>query len=99
EIRERLDREQVREGGSDIVEESGDMRMKMGVGEREMKGVVGEFGEWMDIGKVKNGYVVVVEGDEMVFEKGRRGVEFDKANGSKEVVSELREKGYDSDVE
>ncbi|WP_144558164.1 DUF3898 domain-containing protein, partial [Bacillus pumilus] len=87
------DIEEVTLGGSQIVEQRPDMRMKMGLGEREIKGVLGEFGEWMDIGKVKNGYVVVVEGEEMVFEKGRRGVELDKGNGLKEVVREVRQKG------
>ncbi|WFO48281.1 DUF3900 domain-containing protein [Bacillus pumilus] len=99
EIRETLDTEQVTLAASHIVEQTPDITMKMRLGETEIKGLLADFGHSIHIAKVNNRYVVLVEADQIVFEKGSTPVEFHKPNGLKEVVSQLTQKAYDSDLE
>ncbi|EQB49233.1 hypothetical protein CGLO_11450 [Colletotrichum gloeosporioides Cg-14] len=44
--------------------------MKMRLGETEIKGLLADFGHSIHIAKLNNRYVVLVEADQIVFEKG-----------------------------
>ncbi|MGE6631670.1 DUF3900 domain-containing protein [Bacillus sp. NPDC077027] len=97
EIRERLDTEQVAMAAAHIVEQTPEATIKMRLGETEIKGLLADFGQSIHIAKLNNRYVVLVEADQVLFEKGSTPVEFHKPSGLKEVVSHLTQKAYETD--
>ncbi|CAH0347448.1 DUF3900 domain-containing protein [Bacillus sp. CECT 9360] len=95
EIRERLDTNQVVEAVAQIVEHTPEAQLKMKLGETEIKGLLGSFGDTIHLGKINGKYILLVEADSITFEKGVSPIEFHKPDDLQGVMEKIRKKGMD----
>ncbi|RLQ96603.1 DUF3900 domain-containing protein [Falsibacillus albus] len=91
-IQERFNTEQVMEAAAQIVEHTPDLELKMKLDSVAVKGLLSDFGETVHMAKVGHKYVLVVEADSVVFEKGFSPVEFLKPDDLEQVIDRIRKK-------
>lgn len=95
EIRERLDTHQVIEVVSQIVEHTPEAQLKMKLGETEIKGLLGSFGDTIHLGKINGKYILLVESDSITFEKGVSPIEFHKPDDVQEIIDKISRKSFE----
>lgn len=83
EIQECLSTHQVVEAAAQIVEHT-PLRMK--VGSTSVKGYLVNFGDTIHLGKINGKYVLLLETDSIVFEKGVSPIEFHKPDDLHEII-------------
>lgn len=92
EIQERLDTHQVIEATAQIVEHTPDAEMRMTIGNTSVKGLLSDFGENVHLGKINGRYVLLVDAESIVFEKGVSPIEFYKPDDVMAILERIRQK-------
>ncbi|MGX2959518.1 DUF3900 domain-containing protein [Peribacillus sp. JNUCC 23] len=92
EIQERLDTHQVIEATAQIVEHTPDAEMRMTIGNTSVKGLLSDFGENVHLGKINGRYVLLVDAESIVFEKGVSPIEFHKPDDVMAILERIRQK-------
>ncbi|MFJ5625399.1 DUF3900 domain-containing protein [Peribacillus loiseleuriae] len=92
EIQERLDTHQVIEATAQIVEHTPDAEMRMTLGNTSVKGLLSDFGESVHLGKINGRYVLLVDAESIVFEKGVSPIEFHKPDDVMAILERIRQK-------
>ena len=64
----------------------------MKIGTTSVKGLLADFGDTIHLGKVNGKYVLLLEADSIVFEKGVSPIEFHKPDDLKEIVERISRK-------
>ncbi|WP_416826469.1 DUF3900 domain-containing protein [Ectobacillus polymachus] len=76
EIQEHFSTEEVIEASAQIAQRAPDVELKLKADHIAVKGLLTDFGEQIHIAKVNERYVVMIEADSLVFEKGFSPIEF-----------------------
>ncbi len=92
EIQERLDTHQVIEATAQIVEHTPDAKRRMTIGNTSVKGLLSDFGENVHLGKINRRYVLLVDAESIVFEKGVSSIEFYKPDDVMAILERIRQK-------
>lgn len=92
EIQERLDTHQVIEATAQIVEHTPDAEMRMTIGNTSVRGLLSDFGENVHLGKINGRYVLLLDAESIVFEKGVSPIEFHKPDDVMAILERIRQK-------
>lgn len=92
EIQERLTTPQVVEAAAQIIEHTPEVELSMKVGSTSVKGLLADFGDTIHLGKVNGKYVLLLEADSIMFEKGVSPIEFHKPDDLMEIVERISRK-------
>ncbi|WP_335871376.1 DUF3900 domain-containing protein [Bacillus sp. 2205SS5-2] len=92
EIQERLSTEQVVEATHHIVEQSPEVELKLKLDHISVKSLLADFGDSVHLAKINDRYVLVIEGDQITFEKGFSPIEFHKPDDLHTVINKIAEK-------
>lgn len=92
EIQEHFSTEEIIEASSQITQRAPDAELKMKADHIAIKGLLTDFGEQIHIAKVDNRYVVMIEADSLVFEKGFSPIEFLKPDELGTVIERIGKK-------
>ncbi|UAT32239.1 DUF3898 domain-containing protein [Bacillus badius] len=92
ELQERFSTEEIVEAASRMVEHTPELELKMKLDHMGVKAMLSDFGESVHLAKIGDRYVVLMEADSVVFEKGFSPIEFHKPEELDEVVERIREK-------
>ncbi|KZN99708.1 DUF3900 domain-containing protein [Bacillus badius] len=92
ELQERFSTEEIVEVASRMVEHTPELELKMKLDHMSVKAMLSDFGESVHLAKIGDRYVVLMEADSVVFEKGFSPIEFHKPEELDEVVERIREK-------
>jgi hypothetical protein len=93
ELQERFEPEQVIEAAAQLIEHTPELELKMKLDHVSVKGLLADFGDNIHLAKINGKYVVMIEADSIVFEKGFSPVEFAKPEEVATVVERIRQKG------
>ncbi len=89
EIQERFTTEQVVEATSEIVEHAPEVELKMKMDHVSIKAMLSDFGDIVHLAKVNGRYVLVVEAENIHFEKGFSPIEFHKPDDLMTVMEKV----------
>ncbi|GAA0441447.1 DUF3900 domain-containing protein [Virgibacillus salarius] len=89
EIQERLTTEQVVEASAQIVEQTPDAELKMKLDHVAIKAHLSDFGETLHLAKVNGKYMLMIEADQISFDKGFSPIEFHKPDEFEVVVNRV----------
>lgn len=89
ELQERFSPEEVIEASAQIIEQAPDIDLKLKMDHISVQGLLSDFGDTIHLTKVNNRYVLMVEADSIVFEKGFSPIEFLKPDDLQKVVSRI----------
>ena len=92
EIQEPLEPHQVVESAAQIVEQTPEAELSMKVGSTSVKDLLADFGDTIHWGKINGKYVLLLEADSIVFEKGVSPIEFHKPDDLMEIVERISRK-------
>ncbi|MGE8080863.1 DUF3900 domain-containing protein [Peribacillus loiseleuriae] len=92
EIQERLETHQVVEAVAQLVEHTPEAEMRMTIGNTSVKGLLSDFGENVHLGKINGRYVLLVDAESIVFEKGVSPIEFHKPDDVMAILERIRQK-------
>lgn len=95
EIRERLDTHQVVEAAAQIIEHTPEAELQMKLGETTVKGLLADFGQNLHLAKVNGRYVLVVEAESIMFEKGVSPIEFHRPVDLQEIIEKIKSKRFE----
>lgn len=93
ELQERFEPEQVIEAAAQLIEHTPELELKMKLDHVSVKGLLADFGDSIHLAKMNGKYVLMIEADSVVFEKGFSPVEFVKPDEVATVVEGIRQKG------
>ncbi|CDQ41134.1 DUF3900 domain-containing protein [Virgibacillus salexigens] len=93
EIQERLTTEQVVEASAQIVEHTPDAELKMKLDHIAIKAHLSDFGECLHLAKVNGKYILMVEAEQISFDKGFSPIEFHKPDDLESVVKRILDRG------
>ena len=92
ELQERFTTEQVVEATSQIVEQSPEVELKVKLDHVSVKALLSDFGDSIHLAKVNGRYVLMIESESVMFEKGFSPLEFLKPDELHEVIQRIQEK-------
>jgi Protein of unknown function (DUF3900)/Domain of unknown function (DUF3898) len=92
ELQERFETEQVIEAAAQIIEHTPELELKMKLDHISVKGLLADFGDTIHLAKVNGKYVLMVESDSVVFEKGFSPIEFLRPDDLENVIERIRRK-------
>jgi hypothetical protein len=92
ELQERFETEQVIEATAQIIEHTPELELKMKLDHVSVKGLLADFGDSIHLAKVNDKYVLMVEADSVVFEKGFSPIEFLRPDDLETVIEKIRRK-------
>lgn len=92
EIQEHFSTEEIIEASAQIVQRAPDVELKLKADHIAVKGLLADFGEQIHIAKVNERYVVMIEADSLVFEKGFSPIEFLKPDEIGTVIERIGKK-------
>ncbi|PLR94150.1 DUF3900 domain-containing protein [Bacillus sp. T33-2] len=92
ELQERFETEQVIEAAAQIIEHTPELELKMKLDHISVKGMLADFGDSVHLAKANGKYVLMIEADSVVFEKGFSPIEFVKPDQIEQVVEKIRRK-------
>lgn len=92
ELQERLSTEQVVEAAAQIIEQEPEIELKMKLDQTNIKGLLADFGETIHLAKINNRYVLLIEADTILFEKGFSPIEFHKPEQLNTVIERIANK-------
>ncbi|MCR8631801.1 DUF3900 domain-containing protein [Paenibacillus radicis (ex Xue et al. 2023)] len=88
-LQEKWSHEQVMEASSVMIEQKPDIEMKLKVGHMSVKALLADFGDRLHIAKVDDRYVVVIEGEDLMFDKGILPVELLQPEPLQQIVDKI----------
>ena len=89
ELQEKWSTEQVKEVSHLLIEQVPDLELKFKLDHISIKALLSDFGDNIHISKVKDKFVLLVEGDLFSFEKGFSPVEFLKPEQLQNVIKKI----------
>ncbi|MFK2826798.1 DUF3900 domain-containing protein [Bacillus sp. B190/17] len=92
ELQERFSTEEIVEAATRMVEHTPELELKMKLDHMGVHAMLSDFGESIHLAKLGDRYVVLMEADSVIFEKGFSPIEFHKPEELDEVVERIREK-------
>ncbi|PFA70743.1 hypothetical protein CN378_00295 [Bacillus sp. AFS015802] len=92
ELQERFTTEQVVEATSQIVEQSPEVELKVKLDHVSVKALLSDFGDSIHLAKVNGRYVLMIESESVMFEKGFSPLEFLKPDELHEVIQRIQDK-------
>lgn len=92
ELQEQLSTHQVMEASAQISEHSPEATTRMKLGETEIKAPVSDFGENVHLAKLGERYVVLIEAEQIQFDKHVSPVEFLKPEGFETIAERIKKK-------
>lgn len=93
EIRETWTNEQVQEAAATLIEQKSDLELKVNLDHIFVKALLSDFGESIHFAKVNGKYVLMIESDRIVFNKGGYSpIEFLKPDEFHKVVERIGKK-------
>ncbi|WP_071459592.1 DUF3900 domain-containing protein [Bacillus massilinigeriensis] len=92
ELQERFEPEQVMEAAAQIMEHAPELDLKMKLDHVSVKGLLSDFGESIHLAKAEGKYILMIESDSVVFEKGFSPVEFVKPVEVETVMERIRDR-------
>ncbi len=92
ELQERFETGQIMEAAAQIVEHTPELELKMKLDHVAVKGLLADFGDTIHLAKVNGKYLLLVEADTVVFEKGFSPVEFVRPDDVEKVLEKIRKK-------
>lgn len=92
ELQERLTSNQVMEATMQIIEHAPDLELNFKLDHINVKGMLSDFGENIHIAKINGRYVVLLEGNAMMFEKGYSPLELLKPDDMHSVIQRIEAK-------
>ncbi|XJZ28758.1 DUF3900 domain-containing protein [Bacillota bacterium Lsc_1132] len=92
ELQERFDTEQVIEAAAQIVEHSPELELKMKLDHVSVRGLLSDYGDTVHLAKINEKYVLMVEADTILFEKGFSPIEFVRPDDLERVIEKIRRK-------
>lgn len=98
EIQERLTTPQVVEAAAQIIEHTPEAELSIKVGNTSVKGLLADFGESIHLGKINGKYVLLLEADSVVFEKGVSPIEFHKPDDLMEIVERISRRNGGTEI-
>ncbi len=98
ELQEKLSTEQVVEAAAQLVELEPEVELKMKLDSTSIKGLLADFGETIHLAKINNRYVLVIEADQILFEKGFSPIEFHKPDDLHKVIDKISKKTYENNT-
>jgi FMN-dependent NADH-azoreductase len=90
EMMEQFSHEQVVEAAAQIVEQTPELELKMKLDHVSVKGLLSDFGDTIHIAKVNDKYVLMVEANSVIFEKGFSPIEFLKPDPIDTVIDRIK---------
>ncbi|MDP4170604.1 MAG: DUF3900 domain-containing protein, partial [Bacillota bacterium] len=95
EIQEHFSTEEVIEAAAQIIEHTPELELKLKLDHISVKGLLADFGDQIHLAKVNERYVLMIEADSILFEKGFSPIEFHKPDELHQVVERIGKKqGY-----
>lgn len=98
ELQEKLSTEQVVEAAAQLVEREPEVELKMKLDSTSIKGLLADFGETIHLAKINNRYVLLIEADTILFEKGFSPIEFHKPDDLHQVIEKINKKTYEANT-
>jgi hypothetical protein len=92
ELQESFNTEQVIEAAAQIIEHTPELELKMKLDHVFIRGLLSDFGDTVHLAKVNEKYVLMVEADSVVFEKGFSPIEFLRPDDLEQVIERIRRK-------
>ncbi|KKB36838.1 DUF3900 domain-containing protein [Bacillus thermotolerans] len=92
ELQERFTTEEVVEAATRLTEHTPELELKMKLDHMSVNAMLSDFGESVHLAKLGNRYVVLMEADSVIFEKGFSPIEFLKPEDLHEVIEKVRGK-------
>ncbi|TDF99649.1 DUF3900 domain-containing protein [Paenibacillus piri] len=92
ELQEKWSQEQVLEASSIMIEQKPDIEMKLKLGHMSVKALLADFGDMLHIAKLGERYVVLIEGEGLMFDKGILPVELLQPEPLEHIVDKIRRK-------
>ncbi|WP_110929589.1 DUF3900 domain-containing protein [Bacillus massiliglaciei] len=92
-LQERLETHQVVEAAAQIVEHTPEAELRVKIGNTSVKGLLADFGENIHLGKINGKYVLLLEAEDITFEKGVSPIEFYKPDDLMQIVERISNKG------
>ncbi|MCP8969194.1 DUF3900 domain-containing protein [Ectobacillus ponti] len=89
ELMEHFTTEEVVEAAAQIVEHTPEIELKLKMDHISVKGLLADFGDQIHLAKVDNRYVLMIEADSILFEKGFSPVEFLKPDDLHQAVERI----------
>ncbi len=80
------------EASAQISEHSPEATTRMKLGETEIKAPVSDFGETVHLAKLGERYVVLIEADQVQFDKHVSPIEFLKPEGFETIAERIKKK-------
>ncbi|WP_100402865.1 DUF3900 domain-containing protein [Bacillus sp. FJAT-42315] len=92
ELQERFTTDEVVEASARMVEHTPELELKMKLDHMGVNAMLSDFGESVHLAKLGDRYVLLVEADSVVFEKGFSPIEFHKPDELHEVIEKIERK-------
>ncbi|MEH7482886.1 DUF3900 domain-containing protein [Neobacillus drentensis] len=92
ELQEHFETEQVIEAAAQIIEHTPELELKMKLDHVSVKGLLADFGDTIHLAKVNGKYLLMVEADSVIFEKGFSPIEFLRPDDVEHVLEKIRRK-------
>ena len=89
ELHERLSTEQIVEATSQITEHAPEVELKMKLDHVSLKALLADFGETIHLAKVNGRYVLVIEAENIQFDKSFSPIEFHKPDHLMTVIEKV----------
>ncbi|WP_203362564.1 DUF3900 domain-containing protein [Bacillus sp. REN10] len=92
ELQERFSTDEVVEASARMIEHTPELELKMKLDHMGVNAMLSDFGESVHLAKLGDRYVLLMEADSVVFEKGFSPIEFHKPDELHEVVERIERK-------
>ncbi|MEI5906829.1 DUF3900 domain-containing protein [Bacillus spongiae] len=92
ELQERLTTEQVIEATQHIVEQAPEVELKLKLDHISVKSLLSDFGDTVHLAKVNGRYVLMIESEQITFEKGFSPIEFHRPDDLHSVIEKIAKK-------
>jgi hypothetical protein len=92
ELQERFSTEQVVEAASQIIEQSPEVELKVKLDHVSVKAMLSDFGDSIHLAKVNGKYILMIESESVLFEKGFSPLEFLKPDDLHDVIQRIETK-------
>jgi hypothetical protein len=92
ELQERFSPTEVIEAAAQIIEHTPDIELKMKLDHISVNGLLSDFGDTIHISKTDGRYILLIEADSILFEKGYSPIEFLKPDEIQTVLAKIQKK-------
>ncbi|ULL15799.1 DUF3900 domain-containing protein [Paenibacillus sp. H1-7] len=98
ELQQKWTPEQVVEASNILIEQKPDIEMKLKLGNMTVKALLADFGDRLHIAKMGSRYVIVMEGDGLLFDKGISPVELLDPEPLEQIVERIQRKAEEEEA-